>query len=211
MNPETKSRIAGALYDFMGYLTTREGDFVYGSSHECATDLLNHFTDWAFERGLSPQPLEPEIETWSLGEGMIDILLEFYSVGRLPVRAPGSGQVGTAGSSLDKGRVDTTDYTKRHKWMDAKPKGGIGSVTRFHPDDPPKQQREGLNTNNGPGAERYPPIGAVSWERKKRRKWKGGRPEFEYYGLAGLPGGVRDDPESPDSYGDFPGTDRSVL
>ena len=29
----------------------------------------------------------------------------------------------------------------------------------------------------------------------------------EDFGLAGAPGGVRDDPESPDSYGDYPGTD----
>lgn len=148
MNPRTKSRIGGALYDFMAYLTTREGSYTYGSGYECATDLLNHFTDWAYERGLSPMPSEPDVQHWNLGEGMIDVFLEFYGTGRLPTPAPGASKVSTAGPT-------------------------------------------------------YEPPPTVT----KKRKWKDGEPEYEYFGLAGMPGGVRDDPESPNSYGDFPGND----
>lgn len=118
MNPATKSRIAGALYDFMGYLSTREGDFVYGASHECATDLLNHFEAWCHERGLFPVDLEPEISTWNIGESIVEVFLEFYGTGRLPMRAPGAGSP-RAGARY----VDTADLTGREKkrWKDGRP------------------------------------------------------------------------------------------
>lgn len=133
------------MYDFMGYLTTREGDFVYGASHECATDLLNHFEAWCAQRGLTPAELEPEITTWNLGESMIDAFLEFYGTGRLPTRAPSSGEVGSSGPMYNR------------------------------------------------------PVNATP-----KKRYKGGASELEVFGLAGLPGGSRDDPESPDSYVDYP-------
>lgn len=76
MNPRTKGRIAGAIYDFMGYLTTREGENHFGSKFS-PNDLLNFYTEWAYERGLSPQPVEPDIDGWNLGEQVIDAYLKY--------------------------------------------------------------------------------------------------------------------------------------
>ncbi len=193
---------------------------------------------------------------------LIDAYLsEFYGGGRLPMNDP--SQVGTADGGP--GRVDTTNYKKRRKWLDGQPGGSprAGSISKQQEAIGPTgievtwigtegseykfsviwpngkheyylinpylgrqyQKRlgkgavgvianlikkhgrrisEGLSTNLGPGSERYPPIGAQSYERKKRRKYKGGKPELEYFGLAGLPGGARNDPDVPDSFSTIP-------
>lgn len=247
MLPSTKSRIAGAIFDFMGYLTTRYTPIVSSRYHE-PHDLLDAYCAWADERGLKPDDdYDADVNDWNLGEALIDAYLgEFYGAGRMPMNDP--SQVGTAGSSKDKGRSSGTNYKKRRKWLEAKGPSGIevtwigieGSDYKFSitwpngtheqwlvnpylgrqykvrlgkgavgviADSIKKNGRrisEGLNTNLGPGSERYPPIGAQSYERKKRRKYKGGKPELEYFGLAGLPGGARDDHDSPDSYSGIP-------
>ncbi len=43
--------IAGALFDFLGYLSTREGILKVGGSEE-PTPLLDALAAWAKERGL---------------------------------------------------------------------------------------------------------------------------------------------------------------
>lgn len=215
----------------------------------------------------------------SKAEQLIDDLLEFYGLGRMPVRAPGYRHHGTADGGP--GRVDTTNYCRRRKWMDAKPQGGIGSVASTHPDDPPMHQREfvearkkrssgmmldtekvltstsakkikGKKATLGPydflsktlsvkgpnglfwrssfddvikaknkipgallvvGVDEKSPKKVFALANKKRQFFTNGEVEKllstkkENFGMAGAPGGVRDDPESPDSYGDYPGNE----
>jgi hypothetical protein len=43
--------ISGAIYDFLGYLTTLSPPIVVGSSEDC-TIPLDKFMEWAQERGL---------------------------------------------------------------------------------------------------------------------------------------------------------------
>jgi hypothetical protein len=45
--------VAGALYDFMGYLTTRPESFKIGSG-ESVYALMEHFTEWSEQRSLDP-------------------------------------------------------------------------------------------------------------------------------------------------------------
>jgi len=45
-------RIAGALFDFAGYLTTRDSPTTFGACYD-ASPVVKLLTDWAKERGLS--------------------------------------------------------------------------------------------------------------------------------------------------------------
>ncbi len=50
LHPES-AVVAGALYDFMGYLTTRDDPITVGRSHE-VYKLIEAFSAWSEERGL---------------------------------------------------------------------------------------------------------------------------------------------------------------
>lgn len=52
---------AGLLYDFAGYLTTREQSFVSGASED-PSPVLNHLEAFAKMRGLSLN--DPDIVDW---------------------------------------------------------------------------------------------------------------------------------------------------
>ena len=54
-------KIAGALFDFLGFLTTRDDVSTFGSSEECSTavDLLK---EWANIRNLSLD--SADVENW---------------------------------------------------------------------------------------------------------------------------------------------------
>lgn len=54
--------IAGALFDFLGYLTTREESLSIGASED-ATPPLRHLQDWAARRGLSLSPAD--VQHWN--------------------------------------------------------------------------------------------------------------------------------------------------
>lgn len=66
----TQSIIAGALYDFMGYLTTRPKSMVTGAA-ETPHDILEHFQTWADERGLSLE--KAMVQDWNTQVGEITI------------------------------------------------------------------------------------------------------------------------------------------
>ena len=73
MNGSTHARISGALFDFMGYLTTRDPPVVAGSC--CSpNEVLDAFEDWAASRGLSYS--DAEVRSWNLGEALIDLMVE---------------------------------------------------------------------------------------------------------------------------------------
>ena len=61
--PEFKPdpKVAGALFDFLGFLTTRDDVSTFGSSEECSTavDLLK---EWANIRNLSLD--SADVENW---------------------------------------------------------------------------------------------------------------------------------------------------
>ncbi len=73
MIPRTRSRIAGALYDFMGHLTTRE-DVTIASARHTPNDLLDAFCEWAAKRGLDPN--DADVEHWQLGEMLIEAAIQ---------------------------------------------------------------------------------------------------------------------------------------
>lgn len=56
-----KRLIAGALFDFLGYLTTREGCLTLGSAHD-ATPALDMLKEWAKGRGLSLD--DADVQNW---------------------------------------------------------------------------------------------------------------------------------------------------
>lgn len=71
--------IQGALFDFMGYLTTRPGVLELGDTRS-PRDLLLHWEDWCRERGL--EGYYADVEGWShhnLSEALIDVLVEARS------------------------------------------------------------------------------------------------------------------------------------
>jgi len=164
--------VAGALYDFLGFLSSRKPSIEVGADVE-ATSVLNAFRDFARKRGLAVQ--QPDISGWSgklesVAEALITYALalqestdEFYSVpmdmrqDHNPTTSDGAG-----------GRGDSTNFAKRRKYLDAK---------------------EGTLSNWGTGSEKDAPAEDDT---------------DENFGMAGLPGGVRDDPESPNSYDDTP-------
>jgi hypothetical protein len=49
---ETSRIVAGALFDFLGYLTTRQKGTAIGSHHD-ASKVLDMLQTWAVERGFS--------------------------------------------------------------------------------------------------------------------------------------------------------------
>lgn len=51
MKSDVDAAIRGALFDFMGFLTTREEPIEVGASHD-ATLLMDLFTEWAESRDL---------------------------------------------------------------------------------------------------------------------------------------------------------------
>ena len=76
VRPTRGETVQGALFDFMGYLTTREGTLELGATHTPG-DLLNHWEDWCATRNL--KGFHADVLGWrdqNLAEGMIDILLE---------------------------------------------------------------------------------------------------------------------------------------
>lgn len=56
------SVIAGALYDFLGRLTTMPGTFEVGAKHDAA-QMVDHLTSWAVERGLNLD--NADVEGWN--------------------------------------------------------------------------------------------------------------------------------------------------
>ena len=56
--------VASALFDFMGYLTTREQSITVGSNDTCY-DIMNAFQDWAKTRNLDLTLGDNDIYTWS--------------------------------------------------------------------------------------------------------------------------------------------------
>lgn len=182
MNP----KISGALYDFMAYLTTTPDNFTVGST-ATSYELMSAFETWARERGYDLQKIkEPDLDWYksdSVGEQLIS-LVEFYSVGAMPM-----GDVGSVGTSDGgPGRKDDTDFDKRRRWLDAK-------------------EDEGAWSNDGSGSERdidaTVNVDRVNLKRRFEKLYQR-RPDLarEDFGLAGLPGGVRNDLESPNAYDD---------
>lgn len=55
-------KIAGAIYDFIGYLTTRSGDNVFGRSHEVVV-IHEFMLEWAKNRNLDIE--NPNIRNWN--------------------------------------------------------------------------------------------------------------------------------------------------
>ena len=66
----TQGLIAGAIFDFMGYLTTRPKTVSAGAT-ENPTPVLDHFTTWAAERGLSTE--RAMVQDWNTLPGMVTI------------------------------------------------------------------------------------------------------------------------------------------
>lgn len=58
--------VGGALYDFLGYLTTQEIPIVVGSSVP-VYDILDAFEDWLSSRGIVMGGPEPDVEGWENG------------------------------------------------------------------------------------------------------------------------------------------------
>jgi len=109
---------------------------------------------------------------------LIEQFIEFYGSGPLPMMDPGS--VG-CGDGVP-GASDSTNFDKRRKYLDAE---------------------EGAWSCDGSGSERDIGPSDITPRAFTPRKTTSTPPysqEFEDFGLAGLPGGVRDDPESPNDY-----------
>ena len=66
----TQSLIAGAIFDFMGYLTTRPKTVAAGAT-ENPTPVLDHFTVWAKERGLNIE--KAMVQDWNTLPGQVTI------------------------------------------------------------------------------------------------------------------------------------------
>lgn len=106
-------------------------------------------------------------------------LIEFYSVGAMPM-----ADVGTVGySDGGPGRKDDTNFSKRRRWMDASAESAEDLI-------------DGVISNDGAGSERDVDAswGVPRADRSSKR---------ETFGMAGLPGGDRADPESPGDYVDI--------
>lgn len=69
--------IAGAVYDFVGYLTAHTGTIEVGASVE-VSPLMNLFVAWAAERGLEIK--DADVQGWQ------ESLEGHNKVGDLPVR-----------------------------------------------------------------------------------------------------------------------------
>lgn len=67
MASTTPERIAGALFDFCGYITTVE-EFVVGSS-QTPHVLMEHMNAWAKLRGLDLN--EADVESWNQNLGLV--------------------------------------------------------------------------------------------------------------------------------------------
>jgi len=115
-------KIAGALYDFMGYLTTRDSDIVVGK-HAVVYPIMDAFKDWAYDRGLDID--HADVRNWSIGEAMIEAVL--LELDRLKAGVKGfvhkqvNGLIGRYG-------------IVRNRWV----KPTIYSVTLTSGDDVPK-------------------------------------------------------------------------
>lgn len=220
--------IAGALYDFLGYLTSVPQSFKVG--HDApAYDIMTQFEKWARERGLAIE--EPEIEGWqrhlTTAESLIDCTVrlgEFYSVPLEPVGDHSACAIGGA-----PGRGDNTNFAKRRKWMDAEEgawsNDGRGSERgmaaplvargRTHSEAVARvstTDNEGLDPPGKWCAVCDKHSTCVVTKSKSSAK-RTDTEDFcddcraekdENFGMAGLPGGVRDDPESPNSYDHVP-------
>lgn len=66
----TQSLIAGAIFDFMGYLTSRPKTVEAGDTHN-PTPVLDLFTEWAAERGLSTE--HAMVQDWNTLPGEVTI------------------------------------------------------------------------------------------------------------------------------------------
>jgi hypothetical protein len=70
LNSGTQSLIAGAIFDFMGYLTTRPKTVEAGATQN-PTPILDHFTTWAAERGLSIE--KAMVQDWNTLPGQVTL------------------------------------------------------------------------------------------------------------------------------------------
>jgi hypothetical protein len=66
----TQSIIAGALYDFVGHLTTLDRNLVVGSS-KSPTSALDELVKWAHQRGLTLNPAQ--VQDWNTQPGEVTL------------------------------------------------------------------------------------------------------------------------------------------
>lgn len=66
----TQSIVAGALYDFVGHLTTLDKNLVVGSSKN-PTSALDELVKWAHQRGLNLDPAQ--VQDWNTQPGEITL------------------------------------------------------------------------------------------------------------------------------------------
>jgi len=59
------TRIAGALFDFCGYLTTLKKEITVGSKN-FASPIIDHLQKWARERGLNLE--DADVKNWDKRE-----------------------------------------------------------------------------------------------------------------------------------------------
>ena len=58
----TRKVVSGALYDFLGYLSTLKADLTVGGSHN-VLPLFDHFKIWATKRNLNIK--DADVENWN--------------------------------------------------------------------------------------------------------------------------------------------------
>ena len=63
MSHEIDNCIHGAIYDFMGYITTQEYPITV-SSHDNPTPLLERYIEWCKDRDQNKISINPRIEDW---------------------------------------------------------------------------------------------------------------------------------------------------
>lgn len=110
--------VAGALYDFMGCLTTRDDPITLSRNHT-VYDLMDAFTAWANERGLNVDAAD--VERWSerlngdLDTAVAEARAEGYERGRAIASARAESRaLGDAGAVDPADAPGTPEYAARH-------------------------------------------------------------------------------------------------
>lgn len=107
MNPNTEA----ALYDFMGWLTTYDGDLVLGAKHG-VVELLDLFQEWMGERGFMDNPDDIPISTWHYAEALIEAYLRPKRKKRGPPERENFGLAGLPGGSREDPESPVIRYGK---------------------------------------------------------------------------------------------------
>ncbi len=105
------SKVGGALFDFMAFLTTRYQPITLSRNHECSNEILAAFDEWCKTRNFS-MPVEPDVQHWNESVDGVppdDVYSKRRRTRKRPF--PGDQTRPTAAQAVDRVATNPIDFT----------------------------------------------------------------------------------------------------